>query len=73
MKNYSMLANLLINELKKYATKEDMDNFINEYKEFEPEWNDIEYYLTKYYSYYFYITLSEGITGVIFERIKGYF
>ena len=37
MKNYSMLANLLINELKKYDTKEDIYNFINKYKEFEPE------------------------------------
>ena len=73
MKDYSMLAYLLINELKKYDTKENMDEFLKGYKEFEPEWNDIENYLMEYFPYYFYVTLSGGIIGVVFERIKEYF
>ena len=50
-----------------------MDEFLKGYKEFEPEWNDIENYLMEYFPYYFYVTLSEGIVGVVFERIKEYF
>lgn len=73
MSDYSKLAMLLIEELRKYDTKEEMDCFLDEYKKFEPEWNDIENYLMKYYSYYFYYTISEGIVGAFFERIKGYF
>ena len=73
MKDYSMLAYLLINELKKNDTKENMDEFLKGYKEFEPEWNDIENYLMEYFPYYFYVTLSDGIIGVVFERIKEYF
>ena len=73
MKDYSKLAYLLINELKKYDTKENMDEFLKGYKEFEPEWNDIENYLMEYFPYYFYVTLSDGIIGVVFERIKEYF
>ena len=70
MKNYSELAILLINELKRYDNKEEMDKFLDEYKRFESEWSDIENYLMKYYSYYFYCTISNGIVGTIFERIK---
>ena len=73
MNDYSMLAYLLINELKKYDTKENMDEFLKGYKEFEPEWNDIENYLMEDFPYYFYVTLSDGIIGVVFERIKEYF
>lgn len=73
MREYDELAILLINELKKYNNVEEMNEFLNEYKNFEPEWNNIENYLMEYYSYYFYCTISNGIVGVIFERIKGYF
>ena len=35
--------------------------------------SDIENYLMEYFPYYFYVTLSDGIIGVVFERIKEYF
>ena len=73
MNKYNEVAILLINELKKYNNAEEMNRFLNEYKNFEPEWNDIENYLIKYYPYYFYCTISNGIVGVIYERIKGNF
>lgn len=73
MNKYNEVAILLINELKKYDNAEEMDRFLDEYKNFEPEWNDIENYLMEYYPYYFYCTISDGIVGVIFERIKGDF